>query len=580
MALTVAVNTSTWKKCCPYVVEDLDRCGGLTVCNLKPVMPDEFDDIYLSGGIPRTDAMLVEAEIMGKACFPKVNGMYDWISTTRRNWKTSMQGSRARRDGRLEYEPFVKMARKGPINNQWWLFVYNGAGTGDDDGTQSYVATSLSDGIPPTPGWFYSGLQIFFHLKANDGSGLVGQMGTVFRSAIVSDDLVVWVTPAASQVVPGVGAASDVDEALVTRGVVNVSDYEEFCLQIPALNTRTDALFFVGTTRVTFCESELTRKFMQRLMENKYYQEYINVPEVEYNRQIMEDFQRREVENFFWGTALSANQTATNWDQLPNISLDYTPWTTVPGHGACVGKRANPVGVIPQLAECGRVWDLGGEALALSDFFDELYVLSRVRADNGVESNVIEVGMNSRFARQFQQAMLTYYKSRLQDTLRMNWDLTAGKQGPFGFYFSDYILDHPIGKTLRVITHPYFDDFADAMSRMPNVDNSTAGNQMWLLDWSTIYRAVLASNKQVNTTGSIEDMAKLSGDMACRMKTLQTTYRHTSETFTNVVECPLASLFVHNISFEIPAHDGNATFFGIGRVPWQDLAVCAPEVVP
>lgn len=581
MALTVSIDTRTWKKCCPFVVEDLDRCGGLTVCNLKPVMPDEFDDIYLASGIPRTDAMLVEAEIMGKACFPRVNGMYDWIAATRRNWKTSMQGSRTRRDGRLEYEPFVKMARKGPINNQYWLAVYAGAGTGDDAGTESYVITSLSDDIPATVGWFYEGLQVYFHFKANDGSARPGQQGTVFRAEVVGSDLTVWITPSLNQTMPGVGAASDVDEALLTRGLVNVSDYEAFCDQIPALNTRSDALFFVGDTRVTFCESELTQMFLKRVLENKYYQEYIHVPEVEYNRQIMEDFQRREVESFMWGRALNSNQSATNWDALPTITLDYGPFTDLPGHGSCVGRRANPVGIIPQLDECGRVLDMNGAVLNLNDFFDELYILHRVRSDQGVDNGgIIEVGMNSRMARNFQQAMLAYYKARSMDMMRFNYDLKSGKQNAFGFYFTDYILDFPQGVTLRVVTHPYFDDYADAMNRMPNVDQTVVANQLWLLDWSTIYKAVLQSSKQVNTTGSIEDLAKVSHDLACTMKTLQTTYRHTSEKWTAVAECPLSSLFIHNLSFDVPSIEGSPETIGIGRVPWQDLPVCETEVVP
>lgn len=580
MATTLNISESIWKKCCPHVVEDYDRCAGITVCSLKPVMPDEWDTYYLSGGMPRVDSALAEADFIGKACIPTINGLYEWISATRRQYSRSNLGSRRRMDGLLEYEPFLKMHRKGPINNQWWKAVYGGTGATEVPQSHKYVVTSLSDGIPANPNWFPAGMQVFLS-SLLDAGGSVNGSAVVGQTEFVGDDLTIWVVPTPGGTLPGVGQTTNTT-AVLTRGIVNVTDYEEWCEQIPALNTKQEVLFWVGTTRYTICESELQNQFIQRaLRDNPLYREYMHVPEVEYTRQITTDFQRRMVEQFFYGRALNSYQNEDQWNLLPEIKVDFGSFLgpNLPDQGACVGRRANPVGIMPQLADCNRVIDGAGAALDLAKFFEHIYYMQRVRADNGVSSNVFEVCMNSAYAILFQTAMIKYYKARTVDTLAMNWDLGAQKQGPFGFYFRDFVLDFPAGTMLRVVTHPFFDDWLDAHNRAGAAIRNQ-GNVMWMLDWSTIYQAIISSNSVTNSTGDINDLAKLSKELACTMKVAKTTYRHTSTTFTNVVECPDASLAYRNLGMVEPVATGTITKVGIGAVPWDNTLECSPDVDP
>jgi hypothetical protein len=565
-----------FKKCCPHYVEDFDRCAGITVCSVKPVMPDEWDTIYLKDGLPRVNSALAEADFIAKACLPRVNGLYDFISATRRNWSRGMMGSRRKTSGVLEYEPFIKAARKGPRNNQWWKAVYGGAaGGGEPVGSHKYVVTPLSSSIPDSAGWFFLEMQVFLFSKANDLT-MVNGAGTVKKIEVVGSDLTIWVEAAPESDLPGVGDASDFDEALLTRGLVNVTDYESFCSQIPAINTRQDSYYWVGTTRQTLCDSEIQKEFIDRVLsENKLYQEYYHVDDVEYNRQAVEDYQMRQVENFFWGRALSDKQTHIAWDELPTITLDFDG-LDLPDQDACVGRRANPIGIVNQLSECNRVIDLQGGRLDLvSHVFEQIYYMDQIRSENGVDTSVFEVWMNSVYANRFAQGMIAYYKANTQDTLRMNLDLKPGApQEKFGFYWRDFVLDFPAGKTLRVLTHKFFDSWFDAFRRITNVDIQSQGNMIWFLDWSSMYQATIASASVVNTTGSIQDLAKISQDMACRMKTKRTSWRHNSHTFTNVVECPAASLMIQNVSMDIPKHDTAPVRIGIGATPWDSTLSC------
>lgn len=574
--LSSIYNEAVLKKCCPHYVEDFDRCAGLTVCSVKPIMPDQWDTIYLDSGLPRVDASLAEADFVSKACLPKTNGLYDWISANRRNWSKGMMKSSRLSSGRWEYEPFIKAERRGPINNNAWKAVYAGAaGGGEPAGSQKFIVTPLSGPIPESTGWFFLEMQVFFFGKKNDGS-ILQSAGVIKKVEVVSTDLTIWVEAAPSNVLPGVGTASDMDYAVLTRGVVNVSDYEEFCSQIPALNTRQDAYYWVGSTRRTICDSEVQNEFIQRvLQDNKLYREYYHVDDVEYSRQQVEDYERRVVENFFWGQALSDKQAPDTWDELPTITLDFDS-LNLPDQGACVGRRANPIGVIPQLAECNRVIDLNGGRLNLvQHVFEQVMYMQQLREEQGVDASVFEVWMNDAYALRFQQGMIAYYKDKTLDTMRMNMDLKSGAQQKFGFRWRDYELDFPAGTTLRVMTNKYFNAWYDLMTRgVTESDISSAANMMWFLDWSTIYQATIASANVKNTTGNIQDLAKISEAMACRMKTKQTSWQHMSHTFTNVVECPATSLVIQNFSMDAPDHTGLPTKIGIGIVPWDTGLSC------
>ncbi len=573
-------------KCLPRIVQGVERCGGATVVtDLVQTTVEDLESIYMSGGKYRVDHVLTETDFIGKAVEVPQNGMYDWLAATRRKWNRSMQGSRITREGRLEYEPFIRARVDDPINNEFWQATYQ---SGPSSGNYVFHATSAT-GIPSHAGFFPPGLRVFLSsVNKVNGTKVDCQMEVV--SATVSSGKVVLtikeaqagsVAPSATRGVPGVGNV--LKQAVLYRGQPNVDDYEEYCPQLPALATGRHAYYWVGRDRYALCKSELTQAYMKRLWDgNPYYKEFFHVDDVAYNRQVIADYQRRAVNQFWWGKASSANQTASDWDNLPTVTLD-SEGLNMPWHGKVVSRKADVVGVYEQLQECGQIWDLQRAALPLGELFQRLYEMRRIRKGNGAESNVIELGMDSLYLTQFQTAMLRYFNARSEGLLRVNMELSKQlKQGPFGFQYMDFQLDWPSGLVVRAVTHEYFDDLVDAhrfsySNSGTNYDMANSASAIWLIDWANVYESIIETNKQVNSSGSIEELARLNfgsssyaNGFGCRLKVPKEQMELRSTARAVVVDKPKSSLGIINFDrCQVPDHTaaGCGTSFMVNWEP-------------
>lgn len=559
-------------KCLPRIVQDIDRCSGATVCNVGQTTIDELDTLYKKAGDWRVDHVLQEADFRGKACGAKQNGFYDLINATRRQGSRQRLGSRVNKQGQKTYEPFIRMGRTQPINNHFWRATYV---SGPSSSNYTYDIESATD-IPHDIDWFPAGMRIhLFGINKEDGTRVGIQAKVVSASisggkirAVVTSAMAGSVAPAGTKAWPGTGDIHT--KAVVLRGTANVSDYEEYCPILPGLNSEQEAYFWVEWTRWAMCDSELQNEYIRLLIEgNPLYKKYYHVPDVAYNRQVQEDWQARMVNQFLFGKASSANQTATDWPSLPTITLD-SEGQSMPWNGACVGRKADAIGIFDQLHECERIWDLQRQALSLPTLFEKLYEIKRIRESNGIECTHIELGMDSHFALQFQTAMIRYFNMRGEGLLRLNLNLgAAAKQGNWGFYYTDYVLDFPMGLTLRVVTHPFWDDLVDAhRSAYQDVatndfNMSSIGAMIWIIDWSTCYQEAIESNKVVNKTGSLSELAAVNSGFACRMKVVQQSYTLNSLAYANIVECPKANLIILNYDrCTVPTHTGS----GCGNV--------------
>lgn len=540
----------------------------MTVCDLVQTDIGDFDALY---GNPtdgwRVDHVLLEADFIGKACQATQNGWADFLKATRRQGSRSRLGSRVNRSGEKIYEPFIRMGRENPINNNFWQATYV---SGPTSSNYVYDLESVT-GIPSSTDWFPADMRIFLSSVNKENGTKVDIQARVVSAAISSGKIRVTVTsaqagslaPAGTMAWPGTGDI--LNKAVVTRGTANVSDYEEYCPQLPALNTQQEAYFWVEWTRYAFCESDITNQYLKLIFEgNPLYKKFYHVPDVAYNRQVQMDWDNRLVNQFLFGKPSNANQTARDWAGLPTITLD-SEGQSMPWHGACVGRKADAVGVIDQLHECGRIWDLQRQELDLPTLFQHFYEIKRIREANGIECKVIELGMDSHYALQFQTAMLRYFNMRGEGLLRLNQDLNkSGSQGPWGFTFRDYVLDFPMGLTIRVLTHPFWDDLIDS-HRAPYVDGSSnafdlsgSASMIWIIDWSTTYQEIIETNKVTNTTGTLEDLAKINSGFGCRMKVPTHTFRLNSLAYANVVECPKANLIIRNFDrCTPPTHTGD-----------------------
>jgi hypothetical protein len=553
-------------KCLPRLAISPERSTGLTVCDVGFTTINEFDTLYKKGSDYRVDHAILEADFIGKACKAVQEPLEAFLMANQRQWSRDRLPMSRDRAGRLRYAPFVRMSRTGPINNNWWQFAYV---SGPTTGNYVYDMTT-STGIPLSTNWFQPRMRIHLRtINKEDGTSVFTQFQVV--SAVISGSAVrVTCTPAqagstapaGSIAIPGVGDI--LGYGTVLRGTANINEYDDYCPEDPGINTNQEAYFWTEWNRIAVFDSEVTQEYMELLMDgNPYWQKFIYVPEVEYNRQVMSQWSSRNMNQFLFGKATNANQTAVDWENLPDITLD-AKGSGMAWDGQCIGKRADAVGVLDQLFECDRVWDLQRQPLSLPSLFEKLYEIKRMRESQGISCDMIELGMDSQFAIKFATAMVRYFNMRGEGLLRLNRDLPNGKASELGFFYTDFKLDYPQGLILRVVTSKCFDDQIDA-HRRPYQDGDendynladTAG-MIWIIDWSTTYRSVLESSKVTNKSASAQELAAVNGGFMCVAKVPKYSIRITSQCVTNVMECPAANLLI--IGFDrcvVPTHEGD-----------------------
>jgi hypothetical protein len=567
----MAISANIFEKCLPALSTDLQRCGDPTLCDISPTTQDELASIYQDAqGRWRIVGALLETDFIGKACQVKVNGFYDFIrANTRELGVQKLQLSELKK-GLWEVSPFVQMESKGPINNEYWT-VANGDTTG---GTFNGVAYNYScevvsqGGIEADVNWFPERLRVFIRGLTAGGSGTLSRWQVAGSEVIGKFTTRLYLNqqnnassiPAAKKT-PPIGAQNGV----LMRGTPNVSDYESYCAEIPGLNTTRMTPFWIETTRYSMCDSDLWRQYIKLIRDNNpLYKKFQHVEDVDRNKQIVEDFQRRHANAFLYNAPLP-NQTINLWNNLQQINVFsddlYGNYVNHPLEGRCVGRRANSVGIWEQLNDCGRVKDLQGQVLNIPELQKLLYELIRVRQSNGIpledkgEGPVITAITDTFFAKQIAQAFYAYFALVGAGFVQYNIELSTKKNaGAFGFFYQRFSLDYPQCE-LRIATHPFFDDMVTAM-KGANANLEPAGRFLWFVDWSTNYQGLVTSNTVTNTTGTAQELAAVNEQFLCVMKVPKESRQLRSMTYANVSECPAASIILENIASTVPEHRG------------------------
>lgn len=534
----------------------------MTDCNISATTEDELASIYQDeAGQWRIMGALLETDFMGKACQIRENALYDFVMANAQHWGTgSINYKRKQNSGMVDVEPFLIITRKGVINNNYWQMANGIAGAGTAPNGAAYTlridASSMTD-IPASSDWFPIGQVIYISSVGETGANTLtnwkvvdgGVDGSVVRLYLASMNAGSRL-PAYKTEVPTYGVGM--------RGVTNVTPWERYCSQVDRLNTNTSHLSFIQHTRWSLCNDELTKKFLTHIRDgNPLYAKYFNVEEAEYNRQVIQDFQNRLVNAFLFQPALE-NQTAADWHNLETISS----WSDdsvgeggiyLPGvEGRCVARRANAEGVYPQLYECGRVKDLLGERLNFVELQQELYNIKRVRSDNGYPAKVIEIVVDTAYRVKFVQALIRYQQARYEGAAQYQIRSDV-KETNLGFIFEDFYLDYP-GVTLRVVSHMALDDYLTAHTTV-NANLSSAGRKMLILEWNSVYMAILESRSVERRTGTADEIAKVNEDALCVIDIPVKSVKLNTMLYTVVVDCPRASLWIENFSDEVPEHE-------------------------
>lgn len=562
----MAISTNIFTKCSPAIGNNINECGAVTLCDVITAESDELEAIFTDGsGRYRDLRALLATQFEIKACGAKQNGLYDFLMSNKR-YVGERRVVQPLSVGNSEIMPWIMAEQQSVMNTEYWSVV-NFFNTG---GTYT-IQVRNRNSVPLDERWFVPGMSIFIFARSSGGTALRGAF-LVTRAAggshsgnatidVTATSENSAATTAAKARFDNYTSGSPLTAAFLVRGSANVQDVERWCYNRPALNPRKHIPFWFETVRYTMCTDQLYEAHFDRLQKgNEFFRLFGDVDAAKRNKQLGEMHKREWMNRFFWSKPISTNQRLDRYRSLSQVTTfgQSTQGLYTPVEGRCVGYKANSIGVYEQLAECGRVFDLQNQRLNLVELFENIiYGIWRARGDQGIPNDVIEIFTDSYTAKIFQRGMIRYYDNIAEGLARFNFELKAKEMekemgSTLGFKFREYDLDYPTVK-IRVVTHPFFDDMASA-AVAENIGST--GRFLWILDWNTIYPAIINSNRKVHKTGDIEDLARVDKDYACVMENPTQEVSLNSLTYAAVVECPETSAILENFDVnKIPEGD-------------------------
>lgn len=540
----MAVSANIFEKCIPAIGTNVRTCGAVTACNIATAESDTLEAIFTSGGEFRNMSSLLVAQIEMKACGARTNGLFDFLMANARLKNKSLRKLPSNDFGtRYNVEPFIMADQQSVVNKEYWEFQ-NGLAPGGGNDWQIDVFSNY--GMPLDVRWFNARERIYANGLTAGGTVTrtsyrvtgASLQGTVIRLLLVAENTTY-------------GSAAKVTDPVVgflVRGTANVSDFEQYCEQMPGLNGLKSVPFWLETDRWSLCWDELYDGYFKELTKNNaYFAKFGDLDQTKLNKQLAEDFQRRWVNAFFWNKRYNSSQTLAAYRDLPNITTAAPADLYLPNEGRCVGKRANAIGQYELMLECGRVFDLQGNTLNLAELFELINQLSRSRGDQGGNGEIIEAFTDRTTRANIQLGMINYFNTQSAGLLRLNMEI--GKAGALGFVYDSYRLINPAGVEFRVTSNPYFDDFK---TEATNAAVGNSGNMLWFLDFGTIFPGIIDSNRVVNRTGDLRDLAKVDNTFACVMRNPTQEVTLNSLTWTGVNECPYNSAILEGFNNTVP----------------------------
>lgn len=554
-----AVNANAFAKCSPAISNNIRQCGTVTQMNAAVMTLPELTNIFQKSSDFRVMEGLFMHDFEIKMCEAVQNGLYDFLMSQ----KVSMQSKLSTRrvnSGLLEISPYILARQHSPINNAYWG-VTNGATTNNNPaGTDWSVRVASTTNIPADVNSFPVGERVYIDGKSTGGSAT--RTAWAVYSATLSTDgtyitLILTSQNKGSNLLPYLGdKLGHPVTGILRRGTNNVTSYEKFCVEPPSYLNWKNVPCWVEWTRNAVCKSSLYDNWRKLVLaDNPLYKEFYDLDDIEKNKQIGADWQRRLVDNFFWGKPLQY-QTLSTYDQLPQIpAFDGTALGLGVNGGAIVGRRANAVGIYEQLAECDRIADAQGQQLNLPALFVELYNMMRVRKGNGSKNaKMFDLFTDSVTAELINQAMVLYYKAKSGNQLQYTYEANqTPKTAEFGFNFRSYVLFWPEGVTINIISHDYFDDWrAATLSTLGANDNTS--RVLWVLDFTGIYPGIISSSRVSQTTGDLKTLAAVNDSFRCVMAVPSMETTLTEVGYTVVVDCPASNLIIENFSGAVPEY--------------------------
>ena len=584
-------------RCSTAISNNYDTCGTITRSNIAYATPTGLLSIFKDSSTYRDMESMMVTNMELKACGTKTYGLYDWLMSSARPVGALVNQKKIQGTDSI-MEPFILATQKSIINSDYWAVVDGQvvAGYTGSNGTTGTATHPLTDAqlvgatrvlklanrysLDPNTSWFVPGATLHTFGRNSSGAATRTQWEVV-AAAVDPAATPAWTDVSVKHTDDG-GSIDDVgtSSGIAVIGVNNVSDYESWCNNRPALNPNRVVPFWTQTSRYTLCVDEFYKEWFAKLSANNpYFAKFGDVTLAERNRQLGAMWQREWMNSFFWGKRISSDQSLANWTSLDAQYAHYQV-TDSPAFNAVttsatshmVSRKANAIGVYEQLQACGRVKDLKGQRLNLAELFNELYNLYRTRSNSGRPADSIDVYTDSKTAASIQTAMVKYYGAATatvgsdgtNSVMRFDYQVKDGKIDKLGFRVRSYELLYPQGVTLNVITDHFFDDLVSATITEETATNSfnsdaadrsiaDTGRFLMFLDLGGgVYPGIVDSNRKVHTVGALQDLAKIDSGYGCVMRTPTKEVTLNSMTWTAVVECPDDNLIIENFDASEP----------------------------
>lgn len=570
--------------CTVVVSNTYDTHGTITRASFNSLSPTQLEALFKPSGVFAEMDDWFRTSFEMKACGTRVNSMYEWLSSSMRQDLKGLLSTEKLDRGASLLKPFIMARQDSVINSDYWVINngiaksgYTGDTAGTAIGTISTGPLTTADlalgtstdriirvitryGIDTDSKWFLNRDRVHIFNRASSGTSLRGQW-KVLASAVdtsLSYIDVLLTSENAGSLTPFHQAPTS---GVIIAGTNNVNDFESFCQNRPVLNPRKHVPFWYKTERWGRRVDSETKKVFLRLAEgNKWFETFQNLPLSEYNRQDEELRQHRWVHDFFFSKKISANQTLANWQSLEQITT-VTGSTVDPGLGGkLIAYRANPIGVIEQLQQCGRVIDMQNGRLNFYEWLDENYRIMRARKSQGRTVDTLDWFTDQRTAANIETAFITYIRQEYGDIVRINIDTGSNELGFNWKIFSN--LKYPVGLKIALVTADFFDDMVNAFD---NESIGSVGRVLWCLDigkpgikGGTIYPGMIASNAKTTTLGELKNLERIDTTFACVMEHITEEIRMTSNTWTAVVECPVNSIALQGLADAVPITTGRS----------------------
>lgn len=453
--------------------------------------------------------------------------------------------------------PYIYRRQKRNINSNYWRVIAGAATAGAGAGgipasawdlTVTNTSSPFASSLVGLENYFLPGKYLQVETLGSAGEALAPQY-RIFASVNANGG---GQERAKITVIPNVtdtewAAMSGAEKAVFTVDDGNafvlansVSDYESWCYNDVAENTRNLLTYWLQTSRETFCYNDEYLKALNNALMSNYFRDFRMLPLAEQKRIQALKARRDWFNSVFYGQQIDEHQTVEDYRNLPKVRDPNNP--------DCVLEyKANALGFKTQLQTCGRYLDHQGNPLSLDFILEIGYNIKRAREASGGMVDTIDI-MTDRFtAGKILQIMIQFYKLKYGiDTTKFYQPGQRLQHAPMvDLIYNKYEIPADLGGyNLAVFTHPYFDDKLSAF----DAGLQNRGRTIWILDWSDIAIGIAGTSSVSRRQPDPETSALY----ACVIQANINHYQLNSTRWTAIIEDPTRHYIIDNFSDACP----------------------------